>query len=91
MGSCREPDGFGCRQSRESRFAMPAALTKNTAAWTLVSFAIGSFVSGMIFMIALKDYFQRDPAYMYLFLFLLFPLYIVSSVVNGRRLVKSIP
>lgn len=70
---------------------MPPALTKDTAVWMLISLGIGSFVSGMMFMLALKDYFQHDATYLYLFLFLIFPLHVVSSIVNVRRLVKSIP
>jgi hypothetical protein len=85
------PTGFGFRQSYARRFAMPTALTKDTAIWTIVSLGIGSFVSGMLFMLALKYYFQNDATYFYLFLFLIFPLHIFSSIVNMRRIVKAIP
>jgi hypothetical protein len=70
---------------------MPSALTKDTAVLSMVSLSIGSFVCGMLFMLALKNYFQNDATYLYLFLLLLFPLYIFSSVVNARRIVKAIP
>jgi hypothetical protein len=73
------------------RFAMPSAVSKDTAVWTLVSLGIGSFVCGMLFMLALKNYFQNDATYLYLFVFLIFPLQIFSSIVNGRRIVKTIP
>ena len=70
---------------------MPSALTKDTAIWTMASFGIGSFVCGMLFMLALKNYFQNDTAYFYVFLFVIFPLFIFSSIVNARRIVKAIP
>lgn len=70
---------------------MPSAVSKDTAVWTLVSLGIGSFVCGMLFMLALKNYFQNDATYLYLFVFLIFPLQIFSSIVNGRRIVKTIP
>jgi hypothetical protein len=70
---------------------MPSALTKDTAIWTMVSFGAGSFVSGMLFMLALKNYFQNDATYLYLFVFLIFPLHIFSSIVNARRIVKALP
>ena len=70
---------------------MPATLTKDTAIWTIVSFGLGSFVCGMLFMLALKNYFQNDSAYFYVFLFLIFPLYVFSFIVNARRIVKAIP
>jgi hypothetical protein len=66
-------------------------LTRDTAAWTLISLGIGSFVCGMLFMLALKNLFQHDATYLYLFLFLLFPLHVAASIVNARRLVKAIP
>ena len=70
---------------------MPPPLTKNTAAWSLVSLGIGSFVCGMLFMLALRNYFQNDATFLYLFLFVLLPLQGFASVVNARRLVKAIP
>lgn len=70
---------------------MPSALTKDTAVWTMISLGIGSFVCGMLFMLALKYYFQNDATYLYLFLLLILPLHIFSSVVNTRRIVKVIP
>ncbi len=70
---------------------MPSALTRSTAAWTLVSLGIGSFVGGMLFMLALRNYFQNDATFLYLFVFLLLPLHGVASIVNARRLLKYIP
>lgn len=70
---------------------MPSAVSKDTAVWTLLSLGIGSFVCGMLFMLALKNYFQSDATYLYLFVFLIFPLQIFASIVNGRRIVKTIP
>jgi hypothetical protein len=70
---------------------MPSTLTKDTAAWTLVSLGIGSFVSGMLLMLALKYYFQNDATFLYLFLFMIFPLHIFASIVNARRIVRTIP
>jgi hypothetical protein len=78
-------------KAMRGRFAMRSALTKDTAVWTIVSFGIGSFVCGMLFMLALKNYFQNDATFLYLFLFLIFPMHIFSSVVNTRRIVKAIP
>jgi hypothetical protein len=78
------------RQCKEGS-PMSSALTKDTAVLSMVSLSIGSFVCGMLFMLALKNYFQNDATYLYLFLLLLFPLYIFSSVVNARRIVKAIP
>jgi len=70
---------------------MPFARTKDAVIWNIVSLGIGSFVSGMLLMLALKLYFQGDPTFMYLDLFLLLPLFVVSSVVTVRRILKAIP
>ena len=69
---------------------MSPALTKSTAAWSLVSLGMGSFVGGMLFMLALRNYFQNDATFLYLFLFVLLPLQGVASIVNARRILKSI-
>jgi|HubBroStandDraft_5_1064220.scaffolds.fasta_scaffold386475_2 hypothetical protein len=70
---------------------MPSVLTKDAAIWTIVSLVIGSFVCGMLLMLALRYYFQNNAIFLYVFLFLIFPMHIVSCIVNGRRLVRVIP
>jgi len=70
---------------------MPFAPTKDAVIWNIVSLGTGSFVSGMLLMLALRSYLQSDPTYMYLYLFLLLPLFILSSIVTARRILKAIP
>ena len=70
---------------------MPLGRTKDAIVWNIVSLGLGSFVSGMLLMLALKSYFQGDPTFMYLDLFLLLPLFILASAVTVRRILKVIP
>ena len=70
---------------------MPSAPAKDAAIWNIVTLCIGSFVGGMILMLALSFYLRNDPTFLYLYLFLLFPLFIFSSIVTARRILKAIP
>jgi hypothetical protein len=53
---------------------------------------LGSFVLGMLFMQGLqKSMQQHDSTFLVIILCALLPLWIVSNVVQGRRVFKLIP
>jgi len=70
---------------------MSSAAVRKKVIWIILSLAVVSWSFGILFAAAVQKAMQNDSTFLWIWLFGLFPLFVLVIVVNTRRILHAIP